>query len=142
MRNMLAALWIATGLSVSGCGGGGTTGPSGGGDLAVSIGGILENTSFSATITGAQLLFDGRLMSTATSASGDALVALSGVLTGVSTGKHTIEFKLTSHSVSSANYKATQVVVTYGSTGAITLYLPDISQDLSAGQSIRYAISF
>jgi hypothetical protein len=144
MRRMLAPFIVLTSLLATACGGdgGGPTGSGGGGALTVSIAGILQNSTFASTITSAQLLFDGKLISTSSSATGDIAVPLSGVLTGISGGKHTITFKLISQTVQTASYSTTQVSVTYGSTGATSLNLQDKSQDLAAGESIVYDVTF
>ena len=125
---------VALALSMSGCASGVT-------DVAniVAAGGNFINSSFASTVLRCDLLLDGAVIATQTSATATSgCAALVGTAT-INNGSHTLEFRITSQSTSPNKY---QTIGTTIQSATVSKTLGDKTQTLTTGQSISYAFEW
>lgn len=142
LRITLAALVVVLSLLQAACKKDETPVAAAAESYSLVIAGNLINSNFVSTLLGAELQFDNSTLSTASFSSGNWAASLSGVLTSVNKGQHTIAFKVTSQTSSPNTYTTRDVSITIGSgTGASNHDLAQQTKSLKTGEAITYTIS-
>jgi hypothetical protein len=105
--------------------------------LDVAVAGSLLNSNLQSTILRCELLFDGSVIGSANFSQATAAATLSGGLTSVKKGSHSIAFKIASQSSSPNTYETVGANVVAGNN---TYRLTDQRKSLATGESISYTI--
>lgn len=105
--------------------------------MNVGIAGQIQNSFLQATILHVELLFDGKVIYSQNSQIPSALVSLSGGVTGVNKGQHTISFKIVNQTTSPNMYEVPIVRVEANNTGQ---NLTAEKQTLATGESISILV--
>ncbi len=99
----------------------------------------MNHTGLEGTILKADLLFDGSVIASASFTQPSLYATLTGTLTSVKSGSHTVEFRITSQSSSPNTYDVIGATVNAGTSA---YNLGNETASLATGQSISYTVSF
>lgn len=113
--------------------------PASPGQVVVVGGDLMNHAGLQGTILKADLLFDGSVIASASFTQPSLYATLTGTLTSVKSGTHTVAFRITSQSSSPNTYDVIGGTV---SAGTSSYNLGTETASLATGQSISYSVSF
>ncbi len=106
--------------------------------IVVAVAGNLLNSNFQATILRAELIFDGQTIGSENFSQAAGNATISGSLTSVKKGSHTIAFKITSQTSSPNTYET--ICANVGAGGS-HYNLADQRKSLATGESITFTVN-
>lgn len=131
-------LLVVSALALSSCSSS-SSNPASAGEVVVVGGDLMNHTGLEGTILKADLLFDGSVIASASFTQPSLYATLTGTLTSVKSGSHTVEFRITSQSSSPNTYDVIGATVNAGTSA---YNLGNETASLATGQSISYTVSF
>lgn len=99
--------------------------------------GNLMNSNLRSTILKCDLLFDGSVIATANFSQANGLATLSGTVSSVKKGSHSISFRITSQTSSPNTY---ETIGANAMAGTSSYQLTDQKKSLATGESISFTI--
>ena len=132
-------LFLIVSAALLGSCSGSNSNPASPGQSAVVGGNIMDHSGLQGTILKADLLFDGSVVASASFSQPSLYANLTGTLSSVKSGTHTVAFRVTSQSSSPNTYDVNAATVI---VGTLTFSLGDRTATLSTGESISYSVSF